>query len=113
MRQESTAVSADRLQRLLARAGFVRLFVTLASVVTTVGVAEESPPPPNSTETHVQNYGDLETACLRWTDQCRTCSRSGSGDPVCSNIGISCQPAPAVQCLERKQGESDSPDKTK
>jgi hypothetical protein len=102
MRQESRAVSARRLRHLLGRAGFVLLFVTLASVVTTRGVAEQSPPPPNNTETHVQNYGDLETACLRWTDQCRTCSRSGSGDPVCSNIGISCQPA-AVQCLERKE----------
>jgi len=102
IRQESTAVSAGRLQKLIGRAGFVPLFVTLASIVTTVGVAEKSPPHPNNTETHVQNYGDLETACLRWTDQCRICSRSGSGDPVCSNIGISCRPA-AVQCLKRKE----------
>jgi hypothetical protein len=85
-----------RLQKLLAHLGFV----TLASV--TVAMAEQSPPPPNNTETHVQNYGELETACIRWTDQCRTCSRSSGGDPVCSNIGISCQPS-TVQCLERKE----------
>src|SRR6185437_5783204 len=77
MRQESNAVSACRLQHPLKRTGFVSLFVTLASIATTVGVTEQSPPPPKNTETHVQNYGDLETACLRWTDQCRTCSRSG------------------------------------
>jgi hypothetical protein len=67
MRQESNAVSACRLQHPLKRTGFVSLFVTLASIATTVGVTEQSPPPPKNTETHVQNYGDLETACLRWT----------------------------------------------
>jgi hypothetical protein len=75
-------------------------------------MAGQSPPPPLNTETHVQNYGDLETTCLRWTDQCRTCSRSGAGDPVCSNIGISCQPG-AVECLERRQEDSRSLDGTK
>jgi hypothetical protein len=80
-------------------------------IVTAVTPQESSPPPDNS-EAHVQNYGDLESTCRRWTDQCRTCSRSPGGDPVCSNIGISCQPA-AVQCLERNPEESHSPEETK
>ena len=48
---------------------------------------------------HVHNYGNLDSTCMRWTDQCRICSRSG-----CSNIGIACQPA-EVECMERKQAD--------
>jgi len=36
--------------------------------------------------------------CSRWTDECVNCSRSGDGEPVCSNIGFACQPQ-AVRCL--------------
>jgi hypothetical protein len=50
--------------------------------------------------THVHNYGSLDSTCMRWTDQCRVCSRSG-----CSNIGIACQPAEVVECMERKQAD--------
>jgi hypothetical protein len=71
-------------------------------------LAEQSSAPADNTQTHVQNYGDLATTCLRWTDQCRTCSRGSAGDPVCSNLGISCQPG-ALQCLERKRGEKMNP----
>jgi hypothetical protein len=38
--------------------------------------------------------------CSRWTDDCVNCSRGGDGAaPVCSNIGLSCQPKP-VRCLD-------------
>jgi hypothetical protein len=80
-------------------------FVTSTSVIGTAR-AEQGSAPADNTQMHVQNYGDLETTCLRWTDQCRTCSRNGKGDPVCSNIGISCQPA-GIQCLERKQEDKN------
>src|SRR5215471_18368315 len=63
------------------------------------GEEAAGPPATKQVETHVHNYGDRNSACLRWSDQCRTCSRSSGGDPVCSNIGIACQPV-AVQCLE-------------
>jgi hypothetical protein len=50
---------------------------------------------------HVHNYGDFDQTCIRWTDHCRTCVR-GSSDaaPVCSNIGIACQPE-KVECTAR------------
>jgi len=38
--------------------------------------------------------------CSRWTDDCVNCSRGANGAaPVCSNVGISCQPKP-VRCLD-------------
>ena len=37
--------------------------------------------------------------CSRWTDQCVNCTRAAEGDaPICSNIGIACQPQ-AVRCI--------------
>jgi hypothetical protein len=38
--------------------------------------------------------------CSRWTDDCVNCSRgAGGAAPICSNIGLSCQPKP-VRCLD-------------
>ena len=37
--------------------------------------------------------------CTRWTDECVNCTRGADGDaPVCSNIGIACQPK-AIRCI--------------
>jgi hypothetical protein len=37
--------------------------------------------------------------CSRWTDECVNCSRGAEGEaPVCSNIGIACQPK-AIRCV--------------
>ncbi len=37
--------------------------------------------------------------CSRWTDECVSCSRGTDADaPVCSNIGIACQPK-AIRCV--------------
>jgi hypothetical protein len=38
--------------------------------------------------------------CSRWTDECVTCTREAdnAAAPVCSNIGIACQPK-AIRCL--------------
>jgi hypothetical protein len=37
--------------------------------------------------------------CSRWTDECVSCSRGAEGEaPVCSNIGIACQPK-AIRCI--------------
>ena len=36
--------------------------------------------------------------CTRWTDDCVNCTRGAEGEtPVCSNIGIACQPK-AIRC---------------
>jgi hypothetical protein len=58
----------------------------------------------NQPDTHVFNYGDRDSTCLRWTDACRTCDKRGQENLICSNIGIACQPA-EIRCLERREGE--------
>ena len=66
---------------------------------------EPKSPVSNESERHVSNYVDQDSTCIRWTDKCRTCNRSISADIVCSNIGIACQPAEKVECLERQQSD--------
>jgi hypothetical protein len=73
-----------------------------ASLLSTTVLTQTLPtqieaPPPKRVEIHVLNYGDIDTSCLRWTDQCRICTRG-----MCSNIGIACQPG-KVGCLEHLQ----------
>ncbi len=54
------------------------------------GETDKAPKP----EVHVNNYGDFDRTCMRWSDGCRVCTREG-----CSNIGVACQPQ-EVKCLE-------------
>lgn len=61
-----------------------------------------APPAPASAEPpSIQAYGDRDASCQQWIDGCRACGRGNDGAPVCSNIGIACQPK-AVQCTARK-----------
>jgi hypothetical protein len=67
--------------------------------------AQDSPPKPETkssspTEVSIQGYGDQEKTCLEWNDGCRTCRRPDTGEAVCSNIGIACQPT-AATCTRR------------
>ena len=61
--------------------------------------AQITPPASAQPEKHMHNYGELDSTCVRWTDRCRTCTR-GSETPICSNIGVACQPV-EVECMER------------
>ena len=47
-------------------------------------------------------YGDTDKACQEWTDSCRTCRRADASEPICSNIGIACQPK-AITCARRAE----------
>jgi hypothetical protein len=53
-----------------------------------------------SEEASIHAYGDSNRTCAEWTDSCRTCLRPESGEPHCSNVGISCQPK-AITCTRR------------
>jgi hypothetical protein len=68
------------------------------------GAQGTSPPAADHSQQHLYNYGDFDKACMRWTDQCRICSRitSQGEESFCSNIGIACQPK-EIQCLEPRQ----------
>jgi len=49
----------------------------------------------------IHNYGEFDKACIRWTDGCRNCNRGSGPFPICSSIGITCQPRNEVRCLGR------------
>ena len=63
--------------------------------------AAELPIPPRGAVS-IQGYGDQNKLCQEWTDGCRTCTRPESGDAVCSNPGIACQPK-AISCSRRAE----------
>ena len=67
-------------------------------------VAAEPPAPPIQPAQEppsIHRYGDVDATCQKWVDGCRSCDRGSDGAPVCSNIGIACQPQ-AVECAARK-----------
>jgi len=84
-------------------------FITLIAVITcwtgdltsAQTVSPNPTPPPSAADVSFHAYGDHDLTCMRWTDGCRTCQRSGES-LKCSNIGISCQPA-AIKCTLRKE----------
>jgi hypothetical protein len=82
-----------------------QLTIPLAALTldeTMPNVTDRPAPPagdvPKANEPSMPNYGDRNELCLTWTDGCVTCRRSETGDPVCSNIGISCQPKD-IRCV--------------
>jgi len=85
----------------------------VAALLLTTATAAAQPPEPSPSQApspppswHVENYGDFHATCSRWSDGCRTCARGSAGEPICSNIGIACQPAEEVTCLaQSNQGE--------
>lgn len=80
----------------------VALVIAVAATFASAGGAAEidSAPPKVSVPKAPAN-------CNQWTDECVNCSRGTVGaPPVCSNIGIACQPQ-AIRCLspDVPQGE--------
>ncbi|MBN9598099.1 MAG: hypothetical protein J0G28_00325 [Afipia sp.] len=62
----------------------------------TMAEDSSSSPQPASTDRPVQAD---QPRCARWTDECVNCTRdSADGVPVCSNIGMACQPK-KIRCL--------------
>jgi hypothetical protein len=78
---------------------FVVALLVLASQATTVLAAEIEIPPRRGHDNVSVHKGPPN--CSRWTDGCVNCSRDDKdAEPICSNIGIACQPK-AVACLSR------------
>lgn len=71
------------------------------------------PLPPDPPE-QAQPIGPKESSvydgpprCLRWTDNCVSCTRTGLSDkPACSNIGPACQSGP-IQCMQTAPESGD------
>ena len=45
-------------------------------------------------------FAPPDSACLEWTDGCRTCQRPPAGEAACSNVGIACVPQ-SMRCTRR------------
>jgi hypothetical protein len=50
--------------------------------------------------TTVNVFGPPDAACTEWSDGCRVCIKSPSGEAICSNPGIACTPR-TVTCSRR------------
>jgi hypothetical protein len=73
------------------------------------------PDQPAQTQSSEPNETSVHTGlpqCLRWTDQCVSCTRGENGGPtVCSNIGPACQPA-ETRCIQSEPPAGQSDGKT-
>ena len=76
------------------------LLVTCGLGGSSVRTAElEIPPRPPAENFSTQNG---PPNCSQWTDACVSCTRGAAGEaPVCSNIGIACQPK-TIRCVVRE-----------
>ena len=80
--------------------------ILLAAVGTFAAEIDIPPPPwPKDLSVHVN-----QPNCSQWTDDCVTCTGGVDGAaPVCSNIGVACQPKP-IRCLAADTpGEAQKP----
>ena len=80
-------------------AGLVFALTILIAGYNAAAAAELAIPPRHAPK--VQGDFSMQAGppnCSRWTDECVSCSRGAAGEaPVCSNIGIACQPK-AIRC---------------
>ena len=75
----------------------IALLIASAMAGAVALAAEIEIPPPRPLENVSMQKGPPN--CSRWTDECVNCARGSDGDaPVCSTIGIACQPK-AIRCL--------------
>ena len=76
--------------------------IVLAVAMLALGASAQTPPNPTAEEASMRGFGDSDKTCQEWTDACVTCQRSDTGEPLCSNIGIACQPK-AISCTRRAE----------
>jgi len=65
----------------------------------------DRPAQPQSSEPKETSVHTGPPQCLRWSDNCVSCTRTDIKDkPACSNIGPACQPGP-IQCMQTAPSE--------
>lgn len=86
------------------------IVLALVSGIATQAPSQTTAPLPAAEEASLRGFGDADKTCQEWTDVCATCQRSETGAPVCSNIGIACQPK-AISCTKRVEQPKSEPPK--
>ncbi|HKS18631.1 MAG TPA: hypothetical protein VJS63_05410 [Bradyrhizobium sp.] len=82
----------------MRHSGFALALLTLWGAAGAIGQAAEIELPSRRVPEHV-SIQQGPPNCSRWTDDCVNCSREPGNDaPVCSNVGVACQPK-AIRCL--------------
>jgi hypothetical protein len=79
----------------------IAFVISLWLLITPPWAQQPADAPEQTATTDIFNYGDVDKTCMQWTDGCRNCSRGVDQMPICSNIGIACQPQDKVTCLGR------------
>jgi hypothetical protein len=78
--------------------GLMVAVVTISAVAGSAALSAEIELPPRRAPENVSMQKGPPN-CSRWTDDCVNCTRSAEAEaPVCSNIGVACQPK-AIRCL--------------
>jgi photosystem II stability/assembly factor-like uncharacterized protein len=85
----------------MKRAAVIVLVIAAFALGASAQAPTPSAPAP-SEEVSLHGYAESDKTCQEWTDGCRSCVRRESGDAVCSNIGIACQPKP-ILCARRAE----------
>ena len=90
--------------------GFAVALLTISGLACAAAHAAEIEIPPQ----RVPENASIQNGppnCSQWTDECTNCARGADGEaPVCSNIGVACQPKP-VRCLAPANSQSETPAK--
>jgi hypothetical protein len=101
------------IEGLLSNVRFVAATVAVLLAASAAASAQSNPerqaaPAPSAAEqASMQAFGERNKQCTAWTDECRTCLRSGD-QVACSNIGIACQPKD-IRCTARAAAPSSTP----
>jgi hypothetical protein len=78
--------------------GLMVALLIVSAIVGSAAIAAELDIPPRHAPANVSMQKGPPN-CGRWTDDCVNCARSTEGEaPLCSNIGVACQPK-AIRCL--------------
>jgi hypothetical protein len=82
----------------MRQVGLMVALLTISAVAGSAALSAEIELPPRQAPENVSMQKGPPN-CSRWTDDCVNCARSTEGEaPVCSNIGVACQPK-AIRCL--------------
>jgi hypothetical protein len=84
----------------------MKTVLTILLLIAATGLAQDtlrnSPRSADSiTGVIMDNYGDMNAACISWTDGCRICRQDAATEALCSNVAIACTPQEIV-CTARR-----------